>query len=60
MNPEGSDDGTTAASPPPKVVKKPVKTKWEGEDEEEASPVVRYVAQSIFIVELIFPFAFIE
>jgi len=36
---EGSDDETTAASPPAKVIKKPAKTKWEGEDEEEDKPV---------------------
>jgi len=33
------DEATTAASPPSKAIKKPVKTKWEGEDEEEDSPV---------------------
>lgn len=53
MNSAASDDGTTVASPPPKVAKKPVKTKWDKEDEEEDSPVVRHVSRSIFIFELI-------
>lgn len=36
---EGSQDGPEPTPPPVPAVKKPIKTKWEGEDEEEGSPV---------------------
>jgi len=34
----GSEESSTVASPPQKTIKKPVKSKWEGEDEDEEDP----------------------
>ncbi|KII85163.1 hypothetical protein PLICRDRAFT_45310 [Plicaturopsis crispa FD-325 SS-3] len=43
---DSGDDATKVVSPPPKVPKKAVKSKWEGEDEEDSDPVSDWEASS--------------
>jgi len=43
---EGSEDESPAPAPSAPVVKKPVKSKWEGEDEEDDGPVSDWEASS--------------
>jgi hypothetical protein len=43
---EDDSDSGKAASPPPKPVKKVVKSKFAGEDEEDSAPAVRVLCAS--------------